>query len=251
MSLLEDVAVVGGVALTLLKPVIALVVFTCLLMVIWMVFPRLWRLIRSTLWLAWHKLKMPGRRMPLDKPVDLKLNLPEETRDILRFRLGISEADLRWSVPSLSGKGKGVRGMSPNLYGLLIAPHKAECLYFAAGKGFRDRLFKVPLAQVAVEIESRFLSENVILTGPGVLAVFRFPRGQTDVAETVALRLRQMAQPPVPVQERVDQEPVKEIPAAPASTEKPQVDEPSIPLVPSAPAKSSAEEKLLPFPAVS
>jgi hypothetical protein len=247
MSLLEEAAVVGGVVLTLMKPVLALIVFASLIVLIWMLFPRLWRIIRSTIWLAWHKLKMPGRRVPLDKPVELKLELPEETRDILRYRAGLSETDLLWSVRSLSGKVKGVRGLSPNLDGLLIAPSRPDSLYFAAGKGFRDRLFKVPLGSVQVEMESRFLSENVMLTGPGLRAVFRFPRGQADVAQTVALRLREiLSQPAAPVGHVEPEVPAEEVhapippPAVPISV--PEV----MPV-----AKIPSEEKLVPFPAVS
>jgi len=211
MSLVEDVAVAGGVFFTLLKPVLALMVFSGLLVILWMIFPRTWRLIRSTLWLAWHKLKMPGRRVPLDSPLNLELSLPEETRDILRYRAGLSEVDLAWSVRSLSGKAKGVRGLSPNLDGLLIAPTRPDCLYFAAGKGFRDRLFKVPLAGVEVQTESRFLSENVILIASSVRAVFRFPRGQADVAETVALRLRELMKQPVVPGAGAISEPISDI----------------------------------------
>ncbi len=196
MSLAEDTAVVGGVVLTLMKPVLALMVFSAVLVLLWMIYPRLWRLIRSTVWLAWHKLKMPGRRVPLDKPVMLELALPEETRDILKYRAGLSEADLGWSARCLSGKAKGIRGLCPNLDGLLIAPTRPDCLYFAAGKGFRDRLFKVPLADAVVEMESRFLSENVMITAPGLRAVFRFPRGQADLAETIALQIREMMRQP-------------------------------------------------------
>jgi hypothetical protein len=211
MSLAEDAAVAGGVFFTLLKPVLALIVFSSLLAILWMIFPRMWRLIRSTLWLAWHKLKMPGRQMRLESPVNLELSLPEETRDILRYRAGLSEADLAWSVRSLSGKVKGVRGLSANLDGLLIAPTRPDCLYFAAGKGFRDRLFKVPLAGAEVQTESRFLSENVLLTATHVRAVFRFPRGKADVAETVALKLRELMRRPVVPGEGAISEPLSDL----------------------------------------
>ena len=212
MSLAEDAAVAGGVFFTLLQPALALAVFSGILVILWMIFPRMWRLIRSTLWLAWHKLKMPGRRVALETPVKLGLSMPEETRDILRYRAGLSEDDLAWSVRSLSGKGKGVRGLSPNLSGLLIAPTRPDCLYFAAGKGFRDRLFKVPLAGAEVQTESRFLSENVLVTATHVRVVFRFPRGQADVAETVALKLRELMQRPVvPGAEAISAEPVSDL----------------------------------------
>src|SRR4051812_3285875 len=59
LSVTEDLAVIGGTALTLLQPVIALVVFATILVAIWMLFPRIWRGIRATTWLMWNKLKMP------------------------------------------------------------------------------------------------------------------------------------------------------------------------------------------------
>jgi hypothetical protein len=193
---------------------------------------------------------MPGRRVPLDKPVMLELALPEETRDILKYRAGMSEADLGWSVRCLSGKAKGIRGLSPNLDGLLIASTRQDFLYFAAGKGFRDRLFKVPLAGAEVEIESRFLSENVMITTAGSRAVFRFPRGQSDIAETVVLRLGEMLRKPaapLPAVQELPPEPEKS-PEIPLAAVVPQLP------APDAPASGNPEpvekEKLVPFPAV-
>lgn len=195
MSLAEDAAVMGGMTLIILKPVVALAVFSAVLVILWMIFPRLWRIIRTTLWLAWHKLRMPGRRHPLLTPETLAREMNDELRDILMVKAGINETDVKWTIPCLSGKCKGIKGgLSPNLRGLLIGTDQGDSLLFVANKLLRDRLFKLPLAGITVEVESKFLSENLILESHGFRAVFRFPRGQGDVAETIALRVREVSE---------------------------------------------------------
>ncbi len=192
MSVAEDTAVVGGVALTLLKPVIALVFFSCLILILWLIFPRLWRMTRVTLWLGWHKLQMPRRKELADVTTELKPEIAGETLDLLRLFAGLSESDVDWTTRCLSGKAKGIRGLVANLDGTLIVPLKSDCVYFAASKGWRGRLFKVPLEGAQIELESKFLSEAVTLTAAHSRAEFHFPRGQNEKAEMVAMRLRQM-----------------------------------------------------------
>ncbi len=200
MSVAEDAVVAGGVALTLFNPVVALVVFTSLIVILWLIFPRLWRVTRSTLWLGWHKLKMPSRKEPADVPLELKREITGETLDLVRLFAGLSESDVAWTTRCLSGKTKGIRGLVANLDGTLIAPVKSDCVYFAASKGWRGRLFKLPLDGAQIEVESKFLSENVTLTSASSRAQFCFPRGQADMAELVASQLRNLmfkASPPV------------------------------------------------------
>ena len=193
MSLAEDAAVVGGMTLIILKPVIALAVFSALLVILWMIFPRLWRIIRTTLWLAWHKLRMPGRRYPLGSPETLAREMNDELRDLLKVKAGIDDLDVKWTIPCLSAKCKGIKGgLSPNLRGLLIGTSRGDSLLFVANRMLRDRLFQLPLAGATVDVESKFLSENLVVESHGMRAVFRFPRGQGDLAETIALRVREM-----------------------------------------------------------
>ncbi len=204
MSLAEDAAVAGGVALTLLNPVMALMVFSGLLTLIWLLFPRLWRLIRTTMWLVWHKLKLPGRREAPESPVDLKCEVTDELRDLLQIGAGMSADEVSWTVSCLSGKGRGVRGFCANLSGILVAPLRPDSLYFTTFKGLRSRLFKFPLDAAQVEVESKFLSENVTLSSDGLRAVFRFPRGQGTLAEEVARRIREsLTQKITPLGEQV------------------------------------------------
>jgi hypothetical protein len=179
LSVTEDVAVVGGTALALLHPVIGLFVFAAVLLVIWMVFPRLWRGIRATTWLVWHKL---GTIAP---PVDLRPTVSEDLRNLLKSQAGLEESDIVTTVRCLSGRSRGVRGLSPNLRGTLILTKSHECAWFAASKGLSDRVFRIALPSARAFAESRFLSENLLVETHGSRVVFRFPRGQDAVVQTL------------------------------------------------------------------
>lgn len=229
LSVTEDVAVVGGTALALLHPVIGLVVFATVLLVIWMIFPRLWRGIRATWWLMWNKLKMPGKRQPLTEPAELQQWTGEDLRGLLKSQAGVDGSEVLSTVHCLSGKSRGIRGLSPNLDGLLILTTRQDKLFFAASKGLSDRVFRLSLPGSTVLVESKFLSENLILHTRNLRAVFRFPRGQSAIVETLALRLNEMlaasrAAEPEPVQEMepiTEEESslrfVQEVTSAPAS----------------------------------
>lgn len=229
MSLAEEAAVVGGVALTMLRPALALIVFSVLIALIWLIYPRLWRLIRTTMWLVWHKLKLPGGMAISEQPAALKSDINRELRDWLQVGAGLNEDDVAWTTPCLSGKGKGVRGLSANLSGILVAPTRPGTVYFAAIKGWRGRLFKVPLVEAKVEVASKFLSENVTVSGNGLRAVFRFPRGQFATAEAVALRMREAASSRVPPEVET---PVAAVPPPAAPIEPPVAPAVLVPLEP-------------------
>lgn len=65
LSLGEDAAVVGGSALAFLTPVVALVVFTLVLVGLWLLLPRLFRLLRGSLRALsskWRSLMTPKQR---------------------------------------------------------------------------------------------------------------------------------------------------------------------------------------------
>lgn len=245
MSLGEDVAVTGGVILTLVNPVVALMVFSGLIALIWILYPRLWRLIRSTLWLAWHKLKLPGRRADAMKAVELKADLDDALRDLLLIRAGLSGDEVSWTVRCLSGRAKGVRGLCANLDGVLLAPTRPDCVYFAASRALRSRLFKIPLHETRFEVESRFLSENLMIQGGGVRAVFRFPRGQGDIVEEVARRLTESLAKKTPSAEG------SLVPAGDTSVPDEFEGSPVAPGVnPGAPAEGEGENKLAPLPVI-
>ena len=198
MSLTENIAVVAGSIFVLLKPVIALGVFAGIIVIIWMVFPRIFRVIRTSLWLIWNKLRMPGRRESLTTPVELTKELDGDLLALLATHASTSEHEVAWTAPCITGKGKGMKGLKGNFKAVIVAKNESKTLLLAVMGGLRDRLFDVPLGDSNIEVDSRFLSENLVIESPGKTVVLRFPRGQTDLVETIAMRLRQMAGPSVP-----------------------------------------------------
>jgi len=60
LSVGEDVAVVGGSALAFLAPTVAFFVFAALLIVLWILFPKLWKIFRTSFQFVrarWHDAK--------------------------------------------------------------------------------------------------------------------------------------------------------------------------------------------------
>lgn len=195
MSLTENIAVAGGSFFVLLKPVIALGVFAAIIIVIWMIFPRIFRIIRTSLWLIWNKLRMPGRRESLASPVTLGHDTDGHLLALLAAQASTSEHEIAWTVKCITGKCKGVPGVKPNFKAVLVARHQNATALLAIVGGLRDRLIQLPLAAARIDVESRFLSDNLVIEWPGRTIIVRFPRGQTDEVETVALRLRQSSTP--------------------------------------------------------
>lgn len=191
MSLAEDIAVAAGSIFVLLKPVIALGVFAAIIVLIWMIFPRIWRVIRTSLWFIWNKLRMPGQREPLGEPVELPKELDGDLLALLATQASISEHEVAWTARCITGKGKGLRGLRPNLKAVIVAKHEGSSMFLAVFGGLRDRLFEVPLGAAKIEVDSRFLSDNLVVTDEGKTLVARFPRGQMRTVETIAMRLRE------------------------------------------------------------
>lgn len=218
LSVAEDAAVTGGVFLSLMHPVVALIVFSSILVILWLILPKIWRSSKATMWLIWNKMKMPGKRHPLAAPIDLKPAVMDDpVRDLLNIHGGVKEEDIRLAVRCLSARCKGVRGLVSNLRGVLVLTHKADCLYFAATKGLRDRLFKVPLTGATARIDARFLSDNLVVEGSNLRAVFRFHRGQAEVAESVAMRLQEVLVLASAAAEAREASPVRDTTATPAA----------------------------------
>ncbi len=221
MSLAENVGVTGGMALVLLSPVVAFAVFALILILLWLVLPGLARIIRSTLWLVWNKVRMPGHLEAVDAPAPLKAKLPMDVLGLLAVKSDTAEHDVAWTVECLSGKSKGVRGMKPNVRMLVVARKTGGPLLLVLRHTLRDRLITVPLEGARVEAESRLLSDHVIIQMPARQVTLRFPRGKSALVETVRLRLQELAdaagkagaEPEPAEQERQPEEELTPLPA--------------------------------------
>lgn len=192
MSLAEDVGVVGGMGLVLFNPVVAFGVFLAILVVIWLVFPRLFRIIRSTMWLVWNKVRMPGHREMGGGLVELKAELPVDVLGLLAVKADTAEHDVAWTVECLTGKSKGMRGVRSNVKTLVVARKAGAAVLLVLRGTFRDTVVPLPLEGARVEVESRLLSDHVVVQTAARLVTLRFPRGRSSLVETVRARLEEM-----------------------------------------------------------
>lgn len=197
LSITEDVAVIGGLALLHYNPLLALGIFVAIIAVILWFAPALLRAARVRVWLVWKKLNSPAlAREESALPTDLPSHY-----DIIFNRLTVIGERIEWAVPCVSGPS---RGFPSNLRGYLVATREApQKLYFVAKRSWRHLDETLDLAGYKVAREPKFLSENLVLyrIEKGPKYTFVFDRTQTARVEQVAASIRariqdQPADPP-------------------------------------------------------
>ena len=173
LSLLEDAAVVGGLALIHFNPIWALGIFVLLLAIILYLAPKVWRAVRVKLWLIWKKLNGPAER---DAAADLPSNLSARYAAAFR-RENLLNETVAWAVPCIA---KRLRGVPANSSGLLVATNEdSNKLIFVVRKGWGARAQSLNLQGCTGEREPKFLSENLVISceSRSPEAVFLFERG--------------------------------------------------------------------------
>lgn len=182
LSLLEDVAVLGGLALIHFNPIWALAIFVLLLSSILYFAPKIFRAVRVKLWLIWKKLNGPAAS---DASPNLPSTLP--SRYAAAFaRENLLGETVAWAVPCVA---KRVRGVPANSSGMLVASNEDVAkLLFIQRSGWRARAQGIGLENCVATREAKFLSENLVI-GPanarGSAAIFLFERGQGERVEQV------------------------------------------------------------------
>src|SRR5205809_7507715 len=101
LSLGEDAAVLGGLALVHFNPVLALVVFLIGIGAFFYFAPKILRAMKAKIWLAWKKLNGPADR---DLPVKLPSTLPARLAAAFGRENVLGET-VAWAVPCVSGRG--------------------------------------------------------------------------------------------------------------------------------------------------
>ena len=189
LSVTEDVTVVGGLWLIYANPVLALVIFVLFLAVASYFAPRMFRAVRTKLWLAWQKLQAPPTR---NGDATLPDHLPAGC-DLLFHALNESGAAIEWAVPCINGKSPGIPSY---LAGFLIATtDDSNTLYFVASRRFGKASVKLDLCGYKVEHSSKFLTENILLypldkKQPRYLFLLERPRDQVAKALAQAITTR-------------------------------------------------------------
>ncbi|MGI9086921.1 MAG: DUF4126 domain-containing protein [Chthoniobacterales bacterium] len=197
LSLAEDAAVFGGLALIHYNPIAALVVFVLALATFFYFAPKILRAMKAKIWLIFKKLNGPADS---NSPATLPIALPSKYAGIFSRQNVLSET-IAWAVPCLSGRG---RRIAPNLFGALVATNEEpRKLVFVGRKGGRGLAETIDLENLEIAREPKFLSENLVIfptAGKGPRYLFTFPRSSGPLVEEMVeyLRARLAAPPPTP-----------------------------------------------------
>ncbi|HEY4255669.1 MAG TPA: DUF4126 domain-containing protein [Candidatus Udaeobacter sp.] len=194
LSLGEDAAVLGGLALVHFNPLLALLIFVLGIAAFLYFAPKILRAAKAKIWLAWRKLNGPADLDGL--PVKLSDRLPTRLASVFSSENLLNET-IAWVAPCISGRS---RRIPANLFGALIAtneePHK---ILFVARKNRRPFARKIDLDDSVLTHESKFLSENLAISpaaGKSPKYLFIFPRPHAALVEQIVQNLRQRVSEP-------------------------------------------------------
>lgn len=188
LSLGEDAAVLGGLALVHFNPLLALLILLLGLAAFFYFAPKILRAMKAKIWLAWKKLNGPADRgMPAQLPIALSARLAS-----VFSRENILGETIAWAVPCISGRGGRIPA---NLAGALVATNEEpRKLVFVARKNGRPFARTIDLGDLMVAHEPRFLSENLVISpvaGKGPKYLFIFPRPHAGFVEQIVANLRE------------------------------------------------------------
>ena len=204
LSIAEDVAVFGGLALIHYNPVLAISIFALAIAAFLYFAPKVLRSMKAKIWLALNKLNAAA---DLRRPSTLPIALPSRLTPIFSKQNLLGET-IAWAVPCISGRG---RRIPANLFGALVAtneePHK---IVFVARKNWKAFCQTIDLEGSTVAREPQFLSENLVILpseGRGPKYSFLFTRSRGALVEQIADYLRQkLSAASIPV-ETLDRQP--------------------------------------------
>ncbi|HET6406551.1 MAG TPA: DUF4126 domain-containing protein [Chthoniobacteraceae bacterium] len=155
LSVGEDVAVIGGLALMNYDPVLALVVFGLIIASLVYLLPKFWRAIKVHSWLIWKKLTSPpADELATEMPEQLPpaLQIPFHTANLLGEKVA-------WAVPCVSATARRIPG---NIFGYLVATKEdPSTLWFVAKRRWRPLVVELDLRTFKAVHEPKILSENL------------------------------------------------------------------------------------------
>jgi hypothetical protein len=181
----EDAAVVGGLALMVWNPIVAAVVFIVFLAIVIYLTPKLFRRSKAFLWLLAHKL---GAVVSKDAGSELHANLSSNDVVALTNGLGGTKPEVLWSARVVTGKAKGFKTIGSQTFGSIVAiDDPRNPLHFVGRRFWRTFHCALPLDDLEVTRESRFLSEDaVIFDAPGARKLhLRFHAGERALVEKI------------------------------------------------------------------
>jgi uncharacterized protein DUF4126 len=188
LSLGEDAAVLGGLALIHFNPLLALLIFLLGIAAFLYFAPKILRAAKAKIWLAWRKLNGPADLNNF--PVKLSERLPARLASVFS-RENLLNETIVWVAPCISGRGQRIPA---NLFGALVATNEEpQKISFVARKNGRPFARAINLEGSVVTHESKFLSENLVIlpaAGKGPKYLFIFPRPHAALVEQIVRNLR-------------------------------------------------------------
>jgi hypothetical protein len=188
LSVIEDVAVFGGLALIHYNPILAISIFALAIAAFLYFAPKVFRSMKARIWLALNKLNAAP---DLHRAATLPIALPARLAPTFSKQNLLGET-IAWAVPCVSGRG---RRIPANLFGALVAtneePHK---IVFVGRKNWKPFCQTIDLEGSTVAREPQFLSENLVLVpreGRGPKYSFLFTRSRGQLVELIAEDLRE------------------------------------------------------------
>lgn len=182
----EDVAVLGGLALMSVNPVLAAAVFLVFLGFSLYLTPKLFRRIKAFFWLLARKVFSVVSRPDEEKLLYAGLTSSEHQK--LGAFLGGRKADPEWSAKVLVGTAKRFPGFTPATFGRVIAESsRPGHLHFVGRRWMRHYDADLALEGLEITQEHRFLSEDVAiydLAGTKKL-VLKLPSGHASMANRI------------------------------------------------------------------
>jgi hypothetical protein len=186
VSTAENVAVAGGLALMAWNPLVAAAVFIAFLSFALVVTPRLFRRSKAYLWMLWHKLGAGFTRSGDASTLRLYARLSSDDDLALAGALGSGLVEPLWSARVLVAKAKGFRNIPGFTFGKIVAVEGSTgAIHFVGRRFWRSFHCAIPLTDMTITQEPRFLSEDVVVysrDGSRKL-VFKLHAGQHSLAE--------------------------------------------------------------------
>jgi len=256
-SIAEDIAVAGIFALLLLHPLAGLITCVSLVVILWMLLPKLFRLMKANLYLMWKKLRLPGGSERAKAVLTDRITAEQDM--LLHSQLS-GPVTVTWAVPCVTGKVRGFPNLLPNTFGTLVSTREHPgALVFLSRRWFRHSAARLSLPGCDAQHESSFLSESLVIYSKADkrVATFRFTRGHDALAaqlqKDISRRIRSGSpdddSPPIlltPAQEipaaLPDAMPVTENATVIAAEQAPAVPAETAPNAPAIPAAASSPE---------
>ena len=196
LSIGEDIAVLGGLALVHFNPVLALIVFLIGIGAFFYFAPKILRAIKTKIWLAWKKLNGPANH---NAPVQLPITLPNRLASVFHHDNVLGET-IVWTARCVSGRGPRIPA---NLFGALVATREEPGkLFFVTRKFART----IDLEQVLIDHESRFLFEKLDIStaaAKGQKYSFIFPRSDAAVVQQIVHKFQERLSEPALTEQEI------------------------------------------------